>query len=753
MYPVNLPFKASMLATTIALTACGGDSSSSAPANLASNALGTSIISVKGGDANYQAGNGGEIDINKRYSAAPLNVTVNGLPDTRYEQPEITANLGPNPVEISTTTTISFADPSLQSGDLYLANDRMYRYDGTVDSNQDPIFTKKNTVITGLKITSDAILTLDFNISNGALYFLNDIQNDGEITLAAQDMPEDTGNLDLFPFNYLGLGSINLAGKVTGQTSGRLRILANIVQNSGAINTSGADGDATTPGGESGDVYIASTTLNENNGTIIANSGSSTGAATSTTSDTSYIDLYSVRDLVNSGSINASAGSGVNSSTHYDGGDIQLMANNLLLNTGSLTTNGSNAILNAAETNGGEGGHGGDIGIFLSGEGAGAAFATPRLVNTGSLQANGGNSADDDYIAGNGGGITIGVSEGLTNGDRVRINPAIMTISGNLIAEGGNTTETSDTGEATGGEGGVVTINHDSQLLSEFATQIVGYESLGASGGNGHRSGDGGTIRIEGKSNSGEQAETYAPAPSIDVVSSLIINGGEVVASSTLTQSAIAGDGGDAYVTTDTQHEYLQKKLTVSFDGSVSSNANDVSNASSAGGGYFYASSPQTLIISGDISLNGGNDVAIPEIGESDGFNSGGPGGYMALTSEFGNVDFNAQASVNGGAGQIDGGDGGVVMINSATASKVSGSISLTGGNASASNINEEETDGGDGGVLRVISNDQRTNLRASYTLTPGTGVNTGIIGGAFVDTNCIDGICQNVTFFGFGPT
>lgn len=749
MYPVNLPFKASMLATTIALTACGGDSSSSAPANLASNALGTSIISVKGGDANYQAGNGGDIDINKRYSAAPLNVTVSGLPDTRYEQPEITANLGSNPVEISTTTTISFADSSTQSGDLYLANNRMYRYDGSVDNNQDPIFTKKNTVITGLKIASGAILTLEFDISDSVLYFPNDIQNDGEITLAAQDYPTRTGDLDLHPFNYLGLGSINLEGKVTGQAAGSLTIFANIVQNSGAINTSGADGDATRPGGGSGGVSIQSTILNENNGPIIANSGSSTLAATFNTSD---IYLYSIRDLVNSGSINASAGSGVNNSTRYDGGDIQLMANNLLLNTGSLTTNGSNAILNAAETNGGEGGHGGDIEILLAGEGAAAAFATPRLVNTGSLQANGGNSADDTYIAGNGGGITIGVSEVLINGDRVRINPAIMTISGNLIAEGGNTTETSDTGTATGGEGGVITINHDSQLLSEFATQIVGYESLGASGGNGHRSGDGGTISIEGKSNSGEQAETYAPAPSIDVVSNLIINGGEVVASSTLTQSAIAGDGGDANVTTDTQHEYLQKKLTVSFDGSVSSNANDVSNASSAGGGIFYAYSPQTLIVSGDISLNGGNDVAIPEIGENDGFNSGGPGGYMALTSEFGNVDFNAQASVNGGAGQIDGGDGGAVIINSATASKVSGSISLTGGNASASNINEEETDGGDGGVLSVISNDQRTNLRASYTLTPGTGVNTGIIGGVFVDTNCIDGVCQNVFVGWFGP-
>ena len=746
MYPVNLPFKASILATTIALTACGGDSSSSSPAKLASNALGTSIISVKGGDANYQAGDGGEIDINKRFSAAPLNVTVSGLPDVRYEQPEITANLGSNPVEILTTTTISFPDPSLQSGDLYLANDRMYRYDGTVDNNQDPIFTKKNTVITGLKIASGAILTLDFNSSNGELYFLNDIQNDGEITLAAQDMPADTGDLELYPFNYLGLGSINLAGKVTGQAAGSLSIFANMVQNSGAINTSGADGDATIAGGRSGDVFIAGTTLNENNGSIIANSGSSTGAATSNTSD---IELYSVRDLVNSGSINASAGSGVNNSTRYDGGNIELIANNLLLNTGSLTANGSNAILNDAGTDGGEGGHGGDIGIFLAGEGA--AFATPRLVNTGSLQSNGGNSADDTYVAGNGGRINIEVDESRV-GDRVRINPAIITISGNLIAEGGNTTETSDTGTATGGEGGVITINHDSQLLSEFTTQIVGYESLGASGGNGLRSGDGGTISIEGMSNSGEGAETYAPTPSIDVVSNLIINGGEVLASSTLTQSARAGDGGQAFVNTYTEHEYLQKKLTVSFDGSVSSNANDVSNANSARGGLFYAYSPQTLIVSGDISLNGGNDVAIPEIGENDGFNSGGPGGAILLTSEFGNVDFNAQASVNGGAGQIDGGEGGVVIINSATASKVSGSISLAGGNASASNINEEETDGGDGGVLSVISNDQRTNLRASYTLTPGTGVNTGIIGGAFVDTNCIDGICQNVPFFGFGP-
>jgi hypothetical protein len=741
MHPITLSFKASILATTVALTACGSGSSGSASEGLTSNALGTSIISVKGGNANYEAGDGGLINITKAYSSAPLNVKVNGLPDTSYELPEVTLNLGSNPAEIMTDTIITNADVSIQTDELYLLENRMYRYNGEVDALQDPVLGKESTIITGLNIASETVLTLDFQVFTGGsnvLYFYNDIQNDGEITMAEDVDAVSVKGLSLFPMNYFGSGSINLAGNVTGQDAGSLEIYANIIQSSGTVNTSGADGDNATQGGEAGDVDMHSTTFSENSGLIIAMSGSSTGASTASTAQ---IGLTSMRDLVNSGSLDVSAGRGVNGGTFYRGGRVFLGAGNLVLNTGDITADGSDSILNAAEADGGHGGLGGYITISVGS--AGTAYAAPRLVNTGALQVNGGDSAYDNYRAGYGGQIDIQIEESEL-GDTIYSSPILMTVSGDLIAQGGNTTGTTASGQAYAGGGGAIFIDHNSQIISELPTHVVGYIHLDASGGNGLISGNGGEINIYGRSNSDSNAEVYAPAPSIDIATDLMMNGGEVLTSNTLMQTAEAGDGGYADLSTYTSHEYLQQNLTAAFDGNVSANASDVNNGRSGRGGLFAVSSVQQVVISGDISLNGSSDIAVPVDGENDGYNQGGEGGYSWVASRYAGVDYNAEYTANGGAGQLEGGAGGFLVINSATASKVNGSINLMGGNASETEVNAQETYGGNGGLLNIVSNDQRTNLKASYTFTPGTGSNAGINGGAFVDTNCISGICQN---------
>lgn len=748
MNTTNLPFKVSLLATTIALTACGGSSSSgnNSPEGLTNNNPGTYVMSAKGGNAHYSAGNGGDINIGKQYSSAPLNISVNGLPDTRYDVPEITINLGSNPLTITADTTIAHYNATVESGDLYLYNDRIYRYDGAVDNDDDPVIGKETSIITGLSIASGAVLTLDNNGSNVDLYLYNDLQNAGEITLTS-NASSSVPSLDLYLQNYLGSGSINLAGQEIGQNAGSLNIYATTIQNSGTFNTSGADGDNTNTTGSGSRIELMSLVLTHNSGSIVANSGSNTESRAASAND---IALYSIRDVVNTGSIDASAGSGVNDTNTYIGGDVYLNAPNLVLNTGNITANGSSSVMNADQSTGGEGGDGGSIEILLSGEGGGeggATHASPRLINTGDLQVNGGNSADDNQTAGDGGNIYIETYES-NEGDKAYTNPVVIAISGNLLANGGNATATSGTMTNNAGNGGDINITHYAQVASDIPTQIVGYSSINASGGDALRSGRGGSIEILGSSNSDDDdATVYAPAPSIDITTDLVSDGGTVTTPTNDTYTPQAGHGGDIELWINTEHSYLQDDLSLTFEGNASANASDVSNANESSAGSFYAYTPQQLTIRGSIALNGSNDTAIPVAGESDGHNDGGRGGFTYLFSQFGNINFDAQLTANGGNGQLDGGEGGFLILQSSKKATVNGSISLTGGNASATTVNDAETDGGEGGMISIISNSLDTELNASYTITPGTGTDVGINGGVFVDDQCISGICTTNMF------
>lgn len=730
---INLPFKASLLATTIALTACGGSSSSN-PEGLSSKKEGTAVMSVKGGNSDYEAGDGGEINIEKRYSNAPLNITVRGLPDTKYKPLKVEANLGTNSVEITSDTVISNDTSSLSTGDLYLYNQKMYEYDGEVDGGS-PVIGADSTRITGLSIAEGKTLTLDNGNSTLYLYLPNDLQNDGVITVAEDAGATSVGSVRLYLNNYIGTGDIDLAGKVVGQNGGDLRMYANLVKNAGTINTSGHDGDDTEQGGSAGHVRLQTQTLSENTGSILAKGGSSTGARTD---NGDYVNISSQRDSVNTGTIDTSAGSGVNGFSSYTAGSISMNAGNLLLNTGDITADGSDSVLNDGKTDGGVGGEGGYISFSTSGEGGeGATYAMPRLVNTGNVQANGGDSVFDGYNAGEGGSINFDVEESYA-GDQVQSNPAVLAISGNLKAEGGRAVTHEDTDENNAGDGGYINIEHDSQSASELATYIVGYASFEASGGNGLLAGRGGNIDVYTESNSNQDdAVSFAPAPPLDITTNLIANAGSVVYSETLTDTPSADDGGSVYVGIYTEHSSLQKKLTLNLEGDISVNASNVKNGNTDDAGSIYIYGPQDVMVRGDFSSNGSNETG------TDNYNEGGEGGYIAMTSENNSVNYKGDISATGGTGENEGGDGGYFMVQSATASKINGSINLAGGNASATEVEGDDTYGGNGGFLRAVSNDFKTKLSASYIITPGTGSDAGIIGGAFVDFTCIEGQCQ----------
>ncbi|WP_276784837.1 beta strand repeat-containing protein [Thalassolituus oleivorans] len=751
----HLPLKVSILATAVALTACGGDSSSGGNKGigLKNNDLGTSVISATGGDSLHVAGIGGTIAISKSYSEAPLNIAAKGTPDTSYELPTTAVQLGNNPALINADTTVSSnissdeALAALTEGTLYLYQNRMYSYDGAVtiiDANTgetEPKFAVQSSVVTGLQIAAGVTLSLEFNASSFTLYLFNDVQNDGTIKVIADEADSSTPSLSLTPAAYYGSGTIDLSGQFPGQNGGDLDINANTIQNSGTLTTSGADGDVDTAGGNAGEISLYSDVYTENSGSLLAVGGNnSLGQAGSGES----VNVYANRSVYNTGSISANAGSGVNGSTTISAGYNYLYANGELINSGAISALGSGSILNDDSSDGGKGSNGGSISVSLGGDdySASSNVRTPRIINTGSLTVNGGNSAFDGYTAGNGGNISIGAFDSY-DGDISYINPILMAISGNISANGGSTTETTEAGSGYAGNGGNIAIAHLSQITSEQPTQIVGYSSIDVSGGSANVAKRAGSIAITTNSNSGEHyTNIIAPAAPINISTDFYLNAGEVITGGDTTSIPTGANGGNLTIGILTGHQALQENLNIDFDGSVLANASDNSNGPTSNGGYVNIYSVNDINISGDFSLLGGNDNAVPEADEDDGYNDGGQGGNFNLSSINGKANVNANIKVDGGNGLLSGGDGGYINITSAKNASINGALTLTGGDASPTEINGDETFGGLGGGLNIESAEGKSTLKASYEIAGGTGTTSGIDGGVFLEADCLDGIC-----------
>lgn len=114
MYFSNAPFKVSLLAAAIALTGCGGDSSSSSDGTdepKDGGEVGTPVsgftISAKGGSSELgDGGEGGFVSITKYNSASALVVQKDGEITTAYSLPAQEVDLGSNPVTLTESETV-----------------------------------------------------------------------------------------------------------------------------------------------------------------------------------------------------------------------------------------------------------------------------------------------------------------------------------------------------------------------------------------------------------------------------------------------------------------------------------------------------------------------------------------------------------------------------------------------------------------------------------------------------------------------
>ena len=753
MINTKAPFRASILATAILLTACGGDSKSSNnfsnedQAGFTSQTAGTSVISALGGDsASKQGGQGGSVNISQTNSPAALKVLTSGTPDTSYQLPTTSVQLGSLAVTISEDTEVEVFTNNISSrteeGTLYFVEgkNRLYRYDGESD-----LGARENEV-TGLIINEDVTVTLEGNSGdNIVLYFSNDIVNNGiietHVSNSARNSAATRASISLFPSAYSGRGRIETQGIHPEQSGGDISISATSIINSGDFSAQGADGEDNDIGGQGGSIVLSTANFVENKGELNTSGGDSeegtSGSAGSVTIDAG--------EIYNSGKILAEAGEGQNDSKQSASQSISLSADEILINAGDLSVNGSDSFEEGFATDAGK--------ITLSLHSSSATRSNNRrLINNADLSANGGNTetTQSDQIAGQGGDITISATEVESNG-AIDSTESLVIIAGNLLANGGDSSQefvedeedNSITRGSNAGDAGNIVIEHSSSLSHSLPTYLSGYTNIQVDGGEGLQAGDAGSVSITNSSTDGELNSLAGP---ITVESNITADAGFSLDLET-DETPSAGDGGNISIQVLNDQAYLQAgALTINLTGNASANASDVENGITAEAKSIYLSAPHGITAVANLSANGSSDLE--GVDEDNLYNIGKDAGSIGLYSYEGSINYSGSVTANGGDGLEKGGNAGSFSSISSTSNLVAGSISLNGGNAHFDEEIEvgtsDETHGGDAGIAYINSDDYSATLSASVTTLAGSGDDAGRAGGAFVNADCQVGTCND---------
>lgn len=750
MIITKAPFRASILATAILLTACGGDSKSSNnfsnedQAGFTSQTAGTSVISALGGDsASQQGGQGGSVNISQTNSPAALKILASGTPDTSYQLPATSVQLGSVAVTISEDTEIevlSNISSRTEEGTLYLVEgkNRLYRYDGESDLGA------RDNEVTGLIINEDVTVTLEGNSGNNiVLYFANDIVNNGiietHVSSSARNSAATRASISLYPSAYSGRGRIETKGIHPEQSGGDISIAASSIINSGDFSAQGADGEDNDMGGQGGSIVLSTDIFVENKG-VLNTSGGDSEEGTSGSAGSVTIDAG---EIYNSGKILAEAGEGQNGSKQSASQSISLSADEILINAADLSVNGSDSFEEGFATDAGN--------ITLSLHSSSATRSNNRrLINNAVLSANGGNTetTQSDQTAGQGGDITISATEVESNGS-IDSSESLMIIAGNLLANGGDSSQefveddNSITRGSNAGDAGNIVIEHSSSLSHNLPTFLSGYTNIQVDGGEGLQAGDAGSVSITNNSTDGELNSLAGP---ITVESNITADAGFSLDLET-DETPSAGDGGSISIQILNDQAYLQAgALTINLTGNASANASDVENGITAEAKSIYLSAPHGITAVANLSANGSSDLE--GVDEDNLYNIGKDGGSIGLYSYEGSINYSGSVTANGGDGLEKGGNAGSFASMSSTSNLVAGSISLNGGNAHFDEEIEvgtsDDTLGGDAGIAYINSDDYSATLSASVTTLAGSGDDAGRDGGAFVNADCQVGTCND---------
>ncbi len=792
----KIPYRASLLAVAITLTACGGGSSSSSnttetpetpQAPIVSDTpdtpvepepLPTYALNMNGGDGAeggrggnfylYREGTGGAIRISAEASVDPVTVTGVSIP-------EVTADSGSNPLVVSTDLTIDVNNSVPAVGQVYYYEGSLYIYDGamTDDEVPQPELGTEATVVTGINVAEGATLTFSSS-SNSTLSidFEDDVINSGTITTANSE-DDTTFHLAISARVYEGSGDVIQPGSA-------FNLYADLVINNGTISTKGPT-DTSREGG-SGSIGISGGAI-ANNGSLISE-GFDNPTGTAGAGASIRLSGFVVS---NSGSIDASTGVGANESV-IGGGYVSLQGAYAVANTGSIDVSGEDGIADA-DASGGAGGYIGmtlvpiNIDIIASetedeelNEIAQEIIAVygddvaPFVLNLGSLNAEGGAGAGTGN-GGAGGSIGFAVEEnGGYFGPRIAAEeiiveeeaeeeiepapPAQVEITGQLSLNGGS----AGIDGYSGASGGSIYVYQTASVESTNDLHISGITEINMNGGNGTTSkgGKGGQLEIQTDAYFDDEGELdegqTLNSPDIVFNTNINSNGGNSTASEGSYVDAATGGYIEIYAYSGSEiggNVDFNSAVEIN-SGSVAGNASNVNINDDDDNAYVEVDATNDILVSGSIDGRG-SDINITPAAESSDSYIGGYGAYIYLDSEQGDVTLSSDIDVSGGNSPSDGGEGGDIDVEAESGLiAVTGSVTANGGDADST---VEGSVGGDSGEIYLNSylpfdTENLYTIPTSFSLNGGAGAEAGEAGAIFGWDNdleidvCLAGTC-----------
>ena len=788
----QIPYKASMLAMAITLTACGGGSSSSSDATdspetpqapvvdvtpdtpTEPDPLPTYALNMDGGDGAeggrggnfylYREGTGGAIRVSAEASIDPAAVSGVSIP-------EVAADSGSNPLVVSSDLTIDVSNSEPAVGQVYYFEGSLYIYDGamTDDEVPQPDLGTEATVVTGINVAEGATLTFSSSSNTSlSIDFEDDVINSGTITTVNTEA-DSSFHLVISARVYEGSGDVIQPGSA-------FNLYADLVINNGTISTKGPT-DTSREGG-SGYIGISGGAISNNGSLISEGFDNPTGTA-------GYGAPIQLSGFVisNSGSIDASTGVGANESS-IGGGYVSIQGAYAIANTGSIDVSGEDGVADADAS----GGAGGYIGMILApvnidvvasetedeelNEIAQEIIAlygddvAPFILNIGSLNAEGGAGAGTGD-GGEGGSIGFAIEEdGGYFGPRIAAEeivieeeaeeeiepapPAHVEITGQLSLNGGS----AGVDGYSGASGGSIYVYQTASVESTNDLHISGITEINMNGGNGttNEGGEGGYLDIETDAyfdgeEELEEGQTLN-APNIVFDTNINANGGNSTASE---GSYVYGATG-GYIDIEA-YSGSENGGNVDFNSAVEINSGSVDGTANNVGiyyTYFDVEATNDILVSGSINGRGGNVNITPAAESSDSY-MGGYGAYIYLESEQGDVTLSSDIDVSGGNSPSDGGEGGGIYVETDSGLiAITGSVTANGGDA---DITIEGSVGGDSGEIYLNSflafdTENLYTIPTSFSLNGGAGAEAGEAGAIFGWDNdlevdvCLAGTC-----------
>jgi len=687
-----------------------------------------------GGDADYlqveRYGVGdivltNKVDVLTSTTSRELEIPTTTVVDTSAFTPRDLTGLGDEgdvPMMVTADTTISVltsGDAKPAAGTYYqvLNDDRIYVSDGT------GTLPTGDDVVTGINIASGATLTLGLNRTTFTrVNLVNDMINHGVLT-KIESSATVRGGLDINPSSYIATGNVNNQGTQDAQEGGYVDIDADYaVFNQGDINASGSDTTTAATSAGSADRIQLNGNMIENTGNLTATGGAATDGFGG---DADYIGLYSQwGNTYSSGALDVHGGNG--SAGGGDGGYIEVYSEETG-DSGELKVSGTFSTFGGDST----GGSGGNADyVYLYAEGA-------DISSSATINSYGGDTTDPTSNGGQGDYFEIYSEEDTFYNANDDTAVGDIRVTGNINTSGGDAVAT---GTGNGGDAGYVYVYQypNSQPEIESSVKFMGYDGINISGGNGNTGGDGDGLQLYIYDENSDNSIDYARG---SIYNDLAVDatGGDVVATDPAI-SASAGNGGYQYFETPyDQGASFPDSLMVVNTGNIDMSAgsgsiNNTNNSNSRSGGV-YMWGYNGVENTGNLTANGGNDVATD--GGTDGY--GGYADDIEMYSDRGAIANSGAITANGGDAEYDAGYGADIYQYGASVAN-SGDISANGGNATATLAGST---GGDGGWIELHSPSYANSTNSgAVSYTGGTGETAGDEGAFVVAGLCTGADC-----------